>query len=229
MNILTIEQCAGAPLAPPGKTQKLSDGGGLFLLCTDKAKGWRFRYRNAAGKDALLSLGVFPAVSLAQARVAATEYRAKLGRGQSLVDVRREERTDGDLKQKTFGEAAAEYNARREAAGDAAPKTIERCRLMFRHSGKLHRRTFAEISRKDILEICQALENQGSRDSAKRLGIWITAVFRFAYDNAYFAGVDPTHQGGTIGKSLLPVREVNRPGLDRAQGSRCAHAGYLFR
>lgn len=216
MSILTAQQCEAQPLAPaPGKTLKLNDGNGLFLLSTDKAKGWRFRYKSAAGKDALLSLGVFPAVSLEEARAAAAAYRSKLGRGEALTDVRRKERTDADLQAKTFGEAAAEYNKRREEAGDAAAKTLERCRLMFRHSGKLHRRTFAEITRPDILAVCQTLEAAGNRDSAKRLGIWITAVFRHAFDNGYVPRgvVDPTHQGGTIGKSLQPVREEHRPGL----------------
>lgn len=213
MPILSAGQCAAAPLALTGRTLKLNDGDGLFLLCTDATKGWRFRYTNASGKDSLLSLGTFPGVSLAQARSAAAEYRSKLSRGESLITARRKERSDADLQTITFGQAGAEYNARREAGGDAAPKTLERCRLMFRHAGRLHRSTFAEISRKDILDVCRALETAGQRDSAKRLGIWITAVFRHAFDNKYFAGVDPTHQGGTIGKSLLPVRETHRPGL----------------
>jgi integrase len=213
--LTTAEQCTAFPLAPDGETRKLNDGNGLFLLATDAAKGWRFRYKNAAGKDALLSLGVFPAVSLDDARNAAADYRSKLKRGEALTDVRRKERSDTDLQARTFGEAAAEYNARREAAGDAAAKTLERCRLMFRHSGRLHRRTFAEIARPDILAVCQALESAGNRDSAKRLGVWITAVFRFAFDQGYAPKdmTDPTHQGGTIGKSLLPVREEHRAGL----------------
>lgn len=218
MSILTADQCAAQPLADgKGKTLKLNDGNGLFLLSTDKTKGWRYRYKTPApaNKDALLSLGVYPAVSLEDARKAAADYRSKLGRGETLTDVRRKERSDTDLQAKTFGEAAAEYNARRQQAGDAAEKTLERCRLMFRHSGKLHRRTFAEISRPDILAVCKTLEDAGNRDSAKRLGIWITAVFRHAFDHGYVpAGVvDPTHQGGTIGKSLQPVREEHRPGL----------------
>ena len=216
MPTLSAEQCAVQPLADAkGRTLKLNDGDGLFLLSTDKAKGWRLRYRNAAGKDSLLSLGVYPDVTLAKARTLAADYRAKLGRGETLTEVRRKERSDTDLQVKTFGQAAAEYNARREAAGDAAPKTLERCRLMFRHSGKLHRRTFKEINRPDIIEVCRALETAGQRDSAKRLGIWITAVFKHAYDCGYAPRElpDPTHQGGTIGKSLLPVREEHRPGL----------------
>jgi hypothetical protein len=55
--------------AKPGpKTQKLYDGGGLYLLVTPGgAKGWRFRYRYG-GRELLLSFGPHPEVSLASAR-----------------------------------------------------------------------------------------------------------------------------------------------------------------
>ncbi|HEY1943075.1 MAG TPA: Arm DNA-binding domain-containing protein [Roseiarcus sp.] len=55
--------------AKPGeKLRKLSDGGGLQLWVTpDAAKRWRLDYR-IGGKRKALSLGVFPAVSLREAR-----------------------------------------------------------------------------------------------------------------------------------------------------------------
>lgn len=51
-----------------GKSRKLFDGGGLFLL-VDKSgsKGWRLKYRYG-GREKLISLGVYPLVSLSEAR-----------------------------------------------------------------------------------------------------------------------------------------------------------------
>ncbi|MDR0274206.1 MAG: Arm DNA-binding domain-containing protein [Burkholderiaceae bacterium] len=46
---------------------KYADGGGLFLLVKAAGKYWRMAYRYA-GKAKLLSFGVYPDVSLAQAR-----------------------------------------------------------------------------------------------------------------------------------------------------------------
>jgi hypothetical protein len=47
---------------------KLGDAGGLYLLVRpDGAKYWRLKYRHA-GKEKLLALGVYPAVTLADAR-----------------------------------------------------------------------------------------------------------------------------------------------------------------
>ena len=50
------------------RPRKLSDGGGLFLLVQPGgSKLWRVAYR-FAGKQKTLALGVYPAVSLADAR-----------------------------------------------------------------------------------------------------------------------------------------------------------------
>src|SRR5580698_5454733 len=60
------------------KSYKMYDAGGLFLLVTPSgSKWWRFKYRYA-GKEKLLSLGVYPDVSLKEARERRDEERKKL-------------------------------------------------------------------------------------------------------------------------------------------------------
>lgn len=62
--------------APKDKDYKLSDEKGLFLLVRKNGgKYWRMKYRHQ-GKEKLLALGVFPEVTLAQARVQREEARA---------------------------------------------------------------------------------------------------------------------------------------------------------
>ena len=52
---------------PKEKPYKLSDGGGLFLLVkTTGSRCWRLKYR-IAGKEKLLSIGVYPDITLAEA------------------------------------------------------------------------------------------------------------------------------------------------------------------
>jgi hypothetical protein len=63
------------------KPVKASDGGGLFLLAQpNNAKYWRLAYR-FAGKQKTLALGVFPEVSLADARERREEARKLLASG----------------------------------------------------------------------------------------------------------------------------------------------------
>jgi len=55
-------------IKPTDKPQKLSDGGGLFLLVIPQGgKFWRMAYR-LDGKQKTLSLGEYPYVSIAEAR-----------------------------------------------------------------------------------------------------------------------------------------------------------------
>ncbi|WP_372832017.1 Arm DNA-binding domain-containing protein, partial [Pontibacterium sp.] len=63
------------------KDFKLSDGRGLYLLITKTgSKYWRLKYR-FAGKEKLLSIGVYPEVTLKKARKATTEARELLEQG----------------------------------------------------------------------------------------------------------------------------------------------------
>ncbi len=63
---------------PAGKTRKLFDGGGLYLEVSLRGgKWWRLKYR-FGGKEKRLSLGVYPDVSLADARNRREEARKLL-------------------------------------------------------------------------------------------------------------------------------------------------------
>ncbi|WP_449758005.1 Arm DNA-binding domain-containing protein, partial [Erwinia persicina] len=53
---------------PKEKPYKLADGGGLYLeVATSGSRYWRLKYRYA-GKEKRLAFGVYPEVSLAEAR-----------------------------------------------------------------------------------------------------------------------------------------------------------------
>lgn len=66
---------------PKATPYKLSDGGGLFLLInTNGSRWWRYSYR-FDGKQKTISLGVYPDVSLKDARVRHAEARKTLAQG----------------------------------------------------------------------------------------------------------------------------------------------------
>ena len=63
---LTYNACKNAK--PTDKPRKLSDGGGLYLeVMPNGSKYWRLKYR-VNNKEKRLAIGVFPAISLAEAR-----------------------------------------------------------------------------------------------------------------------------------------------------------------
>jgi len=76
--------------AKPGtKPSKLSDGKGLYLLVSPAgSKLWRWKYR-VLGKEKVLALGAYPAVSLAQAREGQDTARKMLASGNDPMVIRK--------------------------------------------------------------------------------------------------------------------------------------------
>ncbi len=63
-----------------GKPVKITDGGGLYLLVNKTGKYWRYNYRYLK-KQKTLALGVYPEISLAQARERHRKAREQLANG----------------------------------------------------------------------------------------------------------------------------------------------------
>jgi integrase len=78
---------------PREKAYKLFDGGGLFLQVTPAGgKHWKMKYRQANGKEGLLSFGAYPALSLEQARRKRDEAKAQQVAGRDPGKIRRREK-----------------------------------------------------------------------------------------------------------------------------------------
>lgn len=75
---------------------KHSDGGGLYLHVTATGKYWRMAYR-FAGKQKTLAIGVYPAVSLADARKARDKAREQLATGKDPSDAKRKAKREARL------------------------------------------------------------------------------------------------------------------------------------
>ena len=117
---MALTQFAIVKAVAKDKPLKLSDGEGLHLLVTPAGnKLWRFRYR-FAGRENMLALGSFPAVSLATARSKRDEARRLLAEGKDPAVKRKLDKIAADTASRnTFGAVAAEYLANLEAEGAA--------------------------------------------------------------------------------------------------------------
>ena len=81
MSIDKLSDTAVRKAIPSDKPKKLADGGGLYLeIQPTGARYWRLKYR-IAGVERRLSLGVYPEVTLAQARRSRDEAKALIARG----------------------------------------------------------------------------------------------------------------------------------------------------
>src|SRR5215203_5743186 len=101
--------------AKPGpKPYKLSDGGGLFLLAhPNGSRYWRLKYR-VGGKEKLFAIGVYPEITLAEARQKTLEARRVIREGGDPVKERRERRAAVAATEDTFQTIAQEWRASRE-------------------------------------------------------------------------------------------------------------------
>ena len=84
---LTIKQSK-----PEEKEYKLSDGGGLYLKVHPRgSKYWRFDFR-FLGKQKSSSFGVWPEISLVEARKARDKARTKIKNGINPIEEKKEHR-----------------------------------------------------------------------------------------------------------------------------------------
>src|SRR5579872_3122284 len=100
---------------PKTKPYKLADGEGLFLVIMPSgSKYWRLRYF-FAGKEKLLALGVYPEVTLADARERRTEARKALAAGNDPGEVKKEAKRAVTLRRaNAFETVAREWYEKRQ-------------------------------------------------------------------------------------------------------------------
>jgi len=104
---------AKARNAKPKNNQfKLFDTDGLFLLVSPAGgKWWRFKYR-LGGKEKLISLGTYPEVSLAQARVRRDEARGQVADGIDPSQARKALKAARVRNESTFEVVAREWHTK---------------------------------------------------------------------------------------------------------------------
>jgi len=91
MGVLDDQICTSAK-CDQQKILKLADGGGLYLwVYSDGKKYWRYRYRHGA-KENSLSIGVYPHVSIDDARNGRDQIRDQLRNGLNPSELRKEAR-----------------------------------------------------------------------------------------------------------------------------------------
>lgn len=177
---------------PQSKPYKLADGGWLYLVVNPTgSKLWRMAYR-FGGKEKLLSLGAYPAVSLKDAREKRDEAKAALVAGFDPSEQKRLAKlTRASLAATTFKLVASEYRDKLKREG-RSPATLNKLDwLLALVLPKLGERPIGEIGAPEVLAAIKPVEARGNLESARRLRATIGAVFRYAIATAR-AENDPT-------------------------------------
>jgi integrase len=156
---------------------KLFDSGGLFLLIRATGhRGWRFKYR-VQGHEKLLSLGPYPTVSLAKARLKLRRVKSLLLDGIDPSAKRKAEKFAGA---DSFEAVAREWYGSHECkwADSYSDHIIRRFeRDIFPWIGKT---PVKKVKPADLLACLKRIEARGTRETARRVYQNICWVFRHA-------------------------------------------------
>lgn len=176
---LTDVQCKNAVCTSTAKyaVRKMADGGGLFLWITpDGAKRWRYRYFTG-GKEGLLSVGVYPEVTLKDARAKAAELRKLADPGAARKAVKQAEKV---VVGTTFKAVATDWLAEREKHWTVKSTHDTRTRLETYVYPLIGDTPISTIRKSDILSVLKSMERQGTTSLAYRMLPILARIFRWA-------------------------------------------------
>lgn len=166
---------------PAAKPLKLSDGKGLYLLINPTgSKLWRWKYR-VDGKEKLMTLGAYPDLSLAQARVRHEDERRLLQAGTDPMAQRKADKQARQLAaDNSFATVAVSWwEGWKAARSDRHAEYVLR-RLNDDVFPVIGARPVAQIEAPELVRMVKAIESRGALDIAKRALQTTGQVFRYA-------------------------------------------------
>jgi len=166
---------------PREKPYTLSDGNGLSLLIEPNgSKGWRFRYR-FDGKPKMLSLGTYPAISLADARQKRDDAKKLVAAAINPSEVRKREKQDRKAERgNTFEVITREWYEKRFDRWSAsyAEEMIKTFEVdVFPYIGS---RPIAEIKPMELMGVLSLLDERGATEKLRKVRQRCGEVWRYA-------------------------------------------------
>ncbi|MBN9286677.1 MAG: integrase [Gammaproteobacteria bacterium 39-13] len=164
----------------PEKPIKLFDNGGLYLLVKPNgSKYWRLKYR-FAGKEKVLALGVYPEISLANAREERDEARRKLRQNIDPSVERKQARIQAETAATSSFEIVANEWLEKQ-----------KLRWSLKHSTKIERafkryifpdlatRPISDITAPELLKVMRKMEARGIHETAMKVLQNCGVIFRY--------------------------------------------------
>ena len=163
------------------KQFKLSDTDGMYLLVTPNGgKCWRLKYR-FDGKEKLLALGIYPEVSLIEARQRRDEARKQLSNGIDPGEVRKAQKAArGERAANSFEVVAREWHSKFSGTWSAGHADTIKERLEKEVFPYIGVRPIAEITPPELLTVISRMESRGALGMSHRVRNYCSQIFRFA-------------------------------------------------
>lgn len=176
---LTDKACKNAKAAKTA--YKLADGGGMYLeVAPTGSRYWRLKYR-FSGKEKRLALGVYPEVSLVDARSRREIARKQLADGIDPSVVKQERKRLAILNaENTFEAIAREWHEHRFTSWSPRHAQDILHRLELDIFPELGTRPISDLTAPKLLDVIRKIERRGAHEVARRAAQYCSQVFRYA-------------------------------------------------
>jgi integrase len=204
---LTVIQVKEA--TPSNKDQKLSDGEGMYLLVKKNgSKYWRMDYR-FAGKRKTYAIGIFPQVSLKEARERRYDARKKLSDGLDPNQEKKQRKMRSEVP--TFAELVNRWwrHEKGRWSAEHANRVIKRLKdNSFYDLGNI---SADQVTPLQVIAVIKKIEARGALDVANRVKQGIKASYRYGVQH----GIVASNPAGDLDGIVKPRKTQHRPSLPR--------------
>ncbi|HEY4311603.1 MAG TPA: integrase arm-type DNA-binding domain-containing protein [Pirellulales bacterium] len=176
---LSDAKARNAKLRP--KSYKMLDGEGLFLLITPAGgRYWRLRYY-FGDKEKLLALGVYPEITLADARERRANAKKLLAKGVDPGEAKKEAKRLQVLeKDDTFEMVGREWYGKREHEWASSTAADMLARMESHLFPKLGHRPISQITATELLAVLRLVEANGTLEMTRRVRQICGQVYMYA-------------------------------------------------
>lgn len=193
---------------PSDKPFKLTDGQGMHLLINPNgSKYWRLQYR-FGGKQKVLALGVYPMVSLGEARRKRDEAKKLVSDGIDPSEKKKADKIE-QSEALTFEAVARDWHTacKRKWSDSHSERVLKSMEDgLFTAIGK---RKISELNTRDLIAPIKAVEASGRLEVASRLQQRTTAVMRYAVQN----GLIDYNPAQDMSGAFTVAKRTHRPAL----------------
>ncbi|HDL7170753.1 TPA: integrase arm-type DNA-binding domain-containing protein [Yersinia enterocolitica] len=194
---------------PLDKPFKLTDGEGMHLLVNPNgAKYWRLQYR-FGGKQKMLALGVYPTVTLADARKRREMAKKLVSDGIDPAEKKKEDKIE-QSGSTTFEAVARDWHAacsKKWSSSHSERVLKSLADNLFTSIGKSR---IADLKTKDLLAPIKVVEATKRFEVAARLQQRTTAIMRFAVQS----GLIDYNPAQEMAGAIAVAKRQHRPALE---------------
>lgn len=166
---------------PKTKPYKISDSGGLYIyIQTNGSKYWRLKYRFQR-KEKVLALGVYPELSLQEARERRDNAKKMLSNGIDPSEVKKTLKQESKaLHEHTFEKIAREWHQTKLCSWTERHARYVLQRLESDVFCVIGARPISQITAPELLSMIRKIEERGALDISHRVLQSCGQVFRYA-------------------------------------------------